>query len=84
MSANAQHIRQHDPVRHGRHAVYRPEERNHCPGCGGCHWILDRRLAQCGSCAAVLPFADGGTTGPGRFLPWLARARNAQLLTENL
>ena len=73
-----------NPVRCNDRAVYQAEERNYCPGCGGSHWILDRRLAECGSCAAVLPIAETGTTGPDLFSAWLARTRNARLLTEGL
>jgi len=57
----------HDPVRRGYHAVYRPHETNHCPGCGRSHWIVGRALAECGFCATALPLADGGMTGVGLF-----------------
>lgn len=54
-------------ARRGYHAVYRPHERNHCPGCGRSHWIVGRRLAECGFCATALPLAGGGMTGVGLF-----------------
>jgi hypothetical protein len=63
----------HDPGRRGYHAVYRPNETNHCPGCGRSHWIVGRSLAECGFCATALPLADRGMTGTGLFrLSWRA------------
>ena len=63
----------HDPVRRGYHAVYRPHERNHCPGCGRSQWIIGRRLAECAFCATALPLAETGMTGAGLFrLSWRA------------
>ena len=63
----------HDPVRRGYHAVYRPNERNHCPGCGRSQWIVGRRLAECAFCATALPLANTGMTGTGLFrLGWRA------------
>jgi len=57
----------HDPVRRGYHAVYRPNQLNHCPGCGRSHWLVGRLLAECAFCATALPLADGGMTGAGLF-----------------
>jgi hypothetical protein len=57
----------HDPRVRGYHAVYRPEQVNHCPGCGRSHWIVGRLLAECGFCATALPLADGGMSGIGLF-----------------
>jgi hypothetical protein len=37
-----------------------------------------------GSCSGPVPAGEKGTAGTGRFTPWLARARNARLLTEGL
>jgi hypothetical protein len=42
----------------GYHAVYRPQESNHCPGCGRSHWHVGRISAECGFCATALPFAS--------------------------
>jgi hypothetical protein len=57
----------HDPALRGYHAVYRPHQVNHCPGCGRSHWIVGRLLAECGFCATALPLADGGMSGTGLF-----------------
>ena len=57
----------HDPVLRGYHAVYRPHEVNHCPGCGRSHWIIGRLLAECGFCGTALPLADAGMHGIGLF-----------------
>jgi hypothetical protein len=57
----------HDPVRRGYHAIYRPRQCNHCPGCGRSQWIVGRLLAECAFCATALPLADGGMTGAGLF-----------------
>jgi len=57
----------HDPAVRGYHAVYRPGELNHCPGCGRSHWMVGRLLAECGFCATALPLMDGGMSGTGMF-----------------
>lgn len=57
----------HDPAVRGYHAVYRPDEVNHCPGCGRSHWIVGRLLAECGFCATAVPLMDGGMSGIGLF-----------------
>lgn len=57
----------HDPVVRGYHAVYRPNERNYCPGCGRSHWMIGRLLAECAFCSTALALADAGTTGTGLF-----------------
>ena len=63
----------HDPVRRGYHAVYRPNERNYCPGCGRSQWIVGRRLAECAFCATAMPLAETGMIGAGLFrLSWRA------------
>lgn len=36
------------------------------------------------ACSGVVPAAEKGAIGPDAFRPWLARARNARLLTEHL
>ena len=60
-------FRPHDPGVRGYHVVYRPEQVNHCPGCGRSHWYVGRLLAECGFCATALPLADGGMSGTGLF-----------------
>ena len=55
------------PSARGYHAVYRPGEVNHCPGCGRTHWMIGRLLAECAFCATALPLMDAGTTGVGLF-----------------
>lgn len=76
MSTDVQPIRGFfapDPVRRGYHAAHRPNERNHCPGCGRSQWIVGRLLAECAFCEPALPLADGGMTGAGLFrLGWRA------------
>ena len=57
----------HDPVRRGYHVVYRPHERNHCPGCGRSQWIVGRLLAECAFCSTALPLVEAGMTGAGLF-----------------
>ncbi len=57
----------HDPAVRGYFVVYRPQEVNHCPGCGRSHWIVGRLLAECGFCATALPLADTGMNGTGLF-----------------
>ena len=57
----------HDPARRGYHVVYRPNETNHCPGCGRSHWYVGRLSAECGFCATALPLAEGFTQGAGLF-----------------
>lgn len=57
----------HDPARRGYYVVYRPDEVNHCPGCGRSHWLIGRSLAECGFCATALPLLDGGMNGTGLF-----------------
>ena len=57
----------HDPAVRGYHVVYRPDQINHCPGCGRSHWMVGRMLAECGFCATALPLMDGGMSGTGVF-----------------
>jgi hypothetical protein len=59
----------HDPARRGYHVVYRPNQVNHCPGCGRSHWYVGRTSAECGFCATALPLVDPGTVGVGLFRP---------------
>ena len=47
----------HNPLQRGYHVAYRPNEVNHCPGCGRTHWYIGRSSAECGFCATALPLA---------------------------
>ena len=60
----------HDPARRGYHAVYRPQEVNHCPGCGRSHWYVGRASAECGFCGTAVPFAGAEFSVPRGFV-WL-------------
>lgn len=55
------------PGERGYGIVYRPDETNHCPGCGRTHWHVGRSSAECAFCATALPLAEGGMTGSGVF-----------------
>ncbi|WP_336958704.1 hypothetical protein [Sphingobium aquiterrae] len=35
--------------------LYRQQESNHCPGCGGSAWHVGRLTAECASCATAIP-----------------------------
>jgi hypothetical protein len=54
----------HDSVRRS-YAVYRPENPDPCPACGGRQWLVGRVSAECASCATALPLIDAGKTGAG-------------------
>lgn len=41
--------------------AYRPNEANHCPGCGRSQWIIGRSTAECAFCATALPLAERAT-----------------------
>jgi len=51
----------------GYRIAYRPDEANHCPGCGKSHWIIGRTTAECGYCATAIPIVAGGFQGTGLF-----------------
>lgn len=38
--------------------LYRPGERNICPGCGGTHWDVGRLSAECANCGTPVMLAD--------------------------
>ena len=38
--------------------LFRPDEPNHCPGCGHSQWFVGRMSAECGICGTALPLAD--------------------------
>ncbi|MFZ5747849.1 MAG: hypothetical protein ACOY45_09360 [Pseudomonadota bacterium] len=52
-------------ARTGYRVAYRPQEANHCPGCGQSHWIVGRMTAECAYCATALPLMMGGASGAG-------------------
>ena len=54
---------QHDVAVRGYHAVYRPNQINHFPGCGRTHWYVGRQLAECGFCSTALPLVDAISGG---------------------
>ena len=41
----------------GYRAVYRPQQVNHCPGCGHANWLVGRTLAECARCSTAMPLA---------------------------
>lgn len=47
----------------GYRVAYRPNETNHCPGCGNSQWMLGRMTAECAFCATALPLMAGGVSG---------------------
>ena len=53
----------HDVATRGYHAVYRPNQVNHCPGCGRTHWYVGRQLAECGFCATAIPLVEALSGG---------------------
>ncbi|HEX8443124.1 MAG TPA: hypothetical protein VF631_05705 [Allosphingosinicella sp.] len=53
----------HEVASRGYHAVYRPNQVNHCPGCGRTHWYVGRQLAECGFCSTALPLVDAISGG---------------------
>lgn len=44
---------------------YRPQEANHCPGCGKSQWLVGRMTAECAFCATALPLISGSAAGVG-------------------
>ncbi len=56
-----------DPKARGYQIVYRPDQVNHCPGCGGSHWMVGRLLAECAFCSTALPLLESGMSGTGLF-----------------
>ena len=55
----------HNPSARGYIIVYRPEETNHCPGCGRTHWYVGRLSAECAFCSTAIPLADAVLQGNG-------------------
>lgn len=46
-----------DQAQRGYHIVYRSEQANYCPGCGGRQWLVGRVAAECAVCATAIPLA---------------------------
>jgi hypothetical protein len=67
VASRIEQINRIDPRARGYHVVYRPDEANHCPGCGGSHWMIGRLLAECAFCATALPLLEAGMNGAGTF-----------------
>jgi len=67
VASRIEQINRHDPRARGYHVVYRPNERNHCPGCGGSHWLIGRLMAECAFCSTALPLLEAGMNGIGTF-----------------
>ncbi len=42
----------------GYQVLFRPNESNHCPGCGRAQWYVGRITAECVFCHTALPLAD--------------------------
>ncbi|WP_300113387.1 hypothetical protein [Sphingobium sp.] len=52
------------PAERGHVILYRLAETNHCPGCGGSHWLVGRQSAECARCATAIPLMSPATPGP--------------------
>lgn len=42
----------------GYQVLFRPNENNHCPGCGRAQWLVGRITAECVFCGCALPLAE--------------------------
>ena len=67
VASRIEQINRYDPRARGYHVVYRPNEANHCPGCGGSHWMIGRLMAECAFCSTALPLLEAGMNGIGTF-----------------
>ncbi len=47
----------------GYQVLFRAEELNYCPGCGGTNWYIGRVTAECGRCGTALPLSEAAATG---------------------
>jgi len=47
-----------DLTARGYAVLFRPDQSNHCPGCGHSQWFVGRMSAECGICGTALPLAD--------------------------
>lgn len=46
--------------------LYRPDETNRCPRCGGANWIVGRITAECAFCSTALPLVHPSRQDPER------------------
>lgn len=63
----------------GYQVLFRPNEANHCPGCGRSQWMVGRITAECVFCHTALPLADahwGDSGGRERKYQPVAGARS--------
>jgi hypothetical protein len=67
VTSSIEQINRTDPRARGYHVVYRQDEPNRCPGCGGSHWMVGRLLAECAFCSTALPLIESGMNGVGLF-----------------
>lgn len=44
--------------------LFRPDEQNHCPGCGHSQWYVGRISAECSICGTALPLATESQQTP--------------------
>ena len=65
VASRIEQINRYDPRGRGYHIIYRPNETNHCPGCGGSHWLIGRLMAECAFCSTALPLLEPGMNGAG-------------------
>lgn len=49
--------------------AYRPQQTNHCPGCGQSHWLIGRLTAECAFCCTALPLTAGSSFANGSMRP---------------
>jgi len=49
----------------GYRVAYRPQQANHCPGCGQSQWMIGRLTAECAFCGTALPLVAGSSAGIG-------------------
>ena len=54
-----------DNSAHAAPLLFRPGEENSCPDCGAAHWLVGRRMAECGACGSALPLAQVKLHGAG-------------------
>lgn len=45
------------PDQRGYAVLYRNDQTNHCPACGGNHWVVGRFSAECHRCGVALPLS---------------------------
>ncbi|HEY0044883.1 MAG TPA: hypothetical protein VGB62_10070 [Allosphingosinicella sp.] len=58
-------IDSNDNHAHAAPLLFRLGEENSCPDCGASHWLVGRRVAECGACGSALPLAGVKLHGAG-------------------